>query len=89
MDSFLIITIAIVLLSMGMVLLRGVVGPSVYDRIQAANSFGTCTVIVIAFLSYVMGDESYLDIALIYALVNFIATIALLRYFRNKAFSGK
>ncbi len=73
--------IMIVLAGMGLVLLRALLGPTVYDRILAANAFGTKTVAFIALLCLVFEDTIFLDIALIYALINFIATIAFLKYF--------
>ena len=52
------------------------IGPSVYDRILAVNMFGTKTVILIGVLGYLTGRPAFLDIALVYALMNFITTIA-------------
>jgi len=79
------IVISIVLLSMGMVLVRAIKGPTMYDHILAANSFGTKTVVIIALMSDLIKDTMYLDIALVYALVNFIATIAILKYFKYQS----
>lgn len=76
-----IITLAI---SMGLILIRAILGPSIYDRILAGNAFGTTTVIMIALLTLALDNPMYLDIALIYALINFVTTIAFLRYFQNK-----
>ncbi len=70
-----------VLATMGMALLRGLLGPTVYDRILAVNLFGTKTVLLIALLAARSGRSDYLDIALLYALINFIGVIAVLKYF--------
>lgn len=78
-----------VLVSMGLVILRGIMGPTVFDRILAANSFSTHTVVVIALLGFVTNTMSFLDIAIMYALINFLSTIALLRYFRYGTFGEK
>lgn len=78
-----------ILVSMLLVLVRAVMGPTLYDRILAANAFGTKSVIVIALLVHVLDNTMYIDIALIYALVNFITTIAFLRFFRYKSFKGE
>ena len=59
-----------------------VCGPTVYDRMLAANMFGTLTVLLITLLGYTIDNDMYIDVALVYALVNFIATIAFLRYCR-------
>jgi multicomponent Na+:H+ antiporter subunit F len=61
-------------------IIRCVVGPSLYDRILAVNVFGTKTVLVIALLGFAMGRPDFLDIALVYALINFISVIGFLRY---------
>lgn len=73
-----------ILVSMGMVMLRGILGPTVFDRILAANSFGTNIVVLIALLGSLMNTVFFIDIALTYALINFITTVALLRYFQYK-----
>jgi len=54
----------------------------VYDRILAVNTFGTKTVLLIAILGFLMGRPDFLDIALVYALINFIGTIAVLKLVR-------
>ena len=69
-----------VLVSIGLALLRAFLGPTVFDRILAINSFGTKTVLLIALLAAAAGRGDYLDLALLYALLNFIGTMALLRY---------
>ena len=63
-----------------MVLYRGIKGPRVYDRLLAINSMGTKTVILIALIGYMYERPHFLDIALVYALINFIGTIAFLKY---------
>ena len=74
-------TIAI-LVTMIMALIRAIKGPSIYDRILAVNMFGTKTVLVIAVLGFLMGRPEFLDIALAYALINFVGTIAVLKVFK-------
>ncbi|MCB1601443.1 MAG: K+/H+ antiporter subunit F [Xanthomonadales bacterium] len=69
-----------ILVSMGLALLRTLLGPSVHDRILAVNSFGTKTVLLITLLGAMAGRGDYFDIALLYALINFIGTVALMRY---------
>lgn len=68
-----------VLVSMGLALTRALLGPSVYDRVLAVNTFGTKTVLLIAVLGFLTGRPDFLDISLIYALINFIGTIAVLK----------
>lgn len=70
-----------VLTAMFMVLSRAVIGPTIYDRILAVNVFGTMTVIFIAVFGFLTSRPDFLDIALVYALINFISTIAVLKFF--------
>lgn len=69
-----------VLVTMLLVLIRALLGPTVYDRILAINLFGTKTVLFIAVLGFLQGRPEWLDIALVYALINFIGTIAVLKF---------
>ena len=71
-----------ILITMALALLRAFIGPTLYDRILAVNMFGTKTVLIIAVLGFLMGRPDFLDIALVYALINFIGVIALLKYFK-------
>ena len=69
-----------VLITMLMALIRALLGPTAYDRILAINMFGTKTVLFIAVLGFLNGRPEFLDIALVYALINFIGTVAVLRF---------
>ena len=69
-----------ILMVMGLVLIRAILGPTVYDRILAVNMFGTKTVLLIALIAFISGRHDLLDIALAYALINFISVIAVLRF---------
>jgi multicomponent Na+:H+ antiporter subunit F len=73
---------AALLITMLLALIRAFAGPTLYDRILAVNVFGTKTVLMIAVLGFLMGRPDFLDIALVYALINFIGTIAVLKFFR-------
>ncbi|MFN7054250.1 monovalent cation/H+ antiporter complex subunit F [Hyphomonas sp.] len=74
------------LFGMALLLVRVLAGPTIYDRVMAVNSFGTKTVLVIGLLGYVMGRPDFLDIAMIYSLINFVTTIAILKFFRYRSF---
>jgi len=76
-------TIIAILIAMLIAIMRAALGPTLYDRILAINAFGTKTVLLIAALGYIMGRPDFLDIALVYALINFISIIAVLRFFEN------
>lgn len=71
-----------VLVCMILAMARAVLGPTVYDRIMAVNSFGTLTVLLIAVLGFMSGRPDFLDIALVYAFISFIGTLAVLKFIR-------
>ena len=62
---------------------RGALGPTAFDRVLAVNSIGTIMVLAIAVFGFFDGRPEFLDISLLYALINFIGTIAVLKYFRH------
>lgn len=71
-----------VLITMFLALARAAMGPTVFDRILAANMFGTKTVLLIAVAGFLAGRPEWLDLAIVYALVNFGGTIAVAKYCR-------
>lgn len=73
------------LIAMALMIVRACLGPSHYDRILAANSFGTKTVLLIAVMGFLFGRPQFLDIAIVYALINFVTTIALMKFFRYRS----
>ncbi len=72
---------AAVLVTMLLSMIRALKGPTVYDRVMALNMFGTKTVLIIALIGFLTGRPDFLDLALVYALLNFIGTITVLKYF--------
>jgi multicomponent Na+:H+ antiporter subunit F len=70
---------AALVVTMVVALVRAFLGPTLYDRILAVNMFGTKTVLMIAVLGFLMGRPEFLDIALVYALINFTSVIAVLK----------
>jgi len=79
---------AALLVCMVMTLVRSILGPTVFDRILAVNSFGTKTVLLIAVEGYLAGRPDFLDLALVYALMNFIGTIAVMKFTRFGDLAG-
>ena len=73
-------TIAL-LVAIALVLVRAILGPTIYDRVLAVNSIGTKIVLLIPVYGFLTGRPDFIDIALAYALINFIGTIAILKYF--------
>jgi multicomponent Na+:H+ antiporter subunit F len=70
---------------MGLALARAFSAPTVYDRILGVNMFGTKTVLFIATVGFLNGRPDFLDIAIVYALINFIGMVAVLRFFEYTA----
>ena len=79
MNVFVIVMVG-VFTTMFLALVRAFMGPTVFDRVLAANMFGTKTVLLIAVSGFLSGRPEWLDLALLYALMNFIGMIALLRF---------
>ncbi len=69
-----------VLLTMLLALVRAIRGPSVYDRILAVNMFATKTMLLIAVAGFLTERPEWLDLALLYGLISFIAVLAVLRF---------
>ena len=70
-----------ILVAMALAMVRALLGPTVYDRVLAVNMFGTKTVLMIAVLGFLSGRPDFLDLALLYALINFVGTLAVLKFF--------
>jgi len=68
--------------------IRAVRGPTLYDRVLAVNVFGTKAVMLLAIIGFIGSREGFIDIAILYALINFIATVALLRFVESKRLGG-
>ena len=78
-----VVTIA-TLITMAMALGRALLGPTIYDRLLAANMFGTKTVLLLSVVAFLYGRPDFLDLALVYALINFIGVIAVLEFIRQR-----
>ena len=72
------------LVSMALALARALLGPTVYDRILAVNAFGTKTVLLVAVFGFLTDRPDFLDISMLYALINFVGTIAVLKFFEYR-----
>ena len=69
----------VILIAIAVGLVRAFRGPTLYDRVMAANMIGTLTVLMVAVLGFMTGRPEFLDIALVYVLISFVSTIAVLR----------
>jgi multicomponent Na+:H+ antiporter subunit F len=70
---------------MALALIRALLGPTVYDRVLAVNMFGTKTVLLLSVLAFLFGRPDFLDLALAYALINFVGVLAVLVFSRSRA----
>ena len=73
------------LITMGLALVRAILGPTVYDRVLSVNMFGTKTVLLLSVIACLGGRPDFLDLALAYALINFIGVLAVLEFFKSRA----
>lgn len=79
----LLIAAVAILATMALALTRAILGPSVYDRVLAVNMFGTKTVLLLAIMAFAAGRTDFLDLALAYALINFIGVLAVLWFVKD------
>lgn len=79
MTTVLVITAMAIFATMAMALVRALKGPTIYDRIVSVNVFGTKTVLIIALITYITGHADLIDVAMVYALINFIAIVTVLK----------
>ncbi len=70
------------LAALALVIARALLGPTVFDRLQAANTTGTLTLMLLAVIGFLTGRPEFLDLALTYGLLNLVATISVLKFFR-------
>ena len=80
-SSFLLICIVILAVLALLCLLRAILGPKLADRIMAVNMMGTMTIAIIALLSVYLGENSILDICLLYAAASFVSVIVLTKIY--------
>lgn len=86
MNSILLVIAAAILVTMSLALIRAMLGPTVFDRVLALNMFGTKTVLLICVVCFIYGRTDFLDLALLYSLMNFIGMVALLRFSQFEGF---
>jgi len=70
------------LVALGLVLVRAILGPTVFDRVQAGNTIGTLAMLLLAVIGFLTGRPEFLDLAIIYGLLNVVGTVAVLKFFR-------
>jgi multicomponent Na+:H+ antiporter subunit F len=71
------------LVTLALVMVRAIAGPTVFDRVLAANSIGSVAMLLLAVLGFLSGRPEFLDLAITYGLLNIVGTIAVLKFFRQ------
>ena len=71
------------LVSLALVVTRAILGPTVFDRVQAGNTVGTLAMMLLAVIGFLTGRPEFLDIAITYGLLNVVGTIAVLKFFQR------
>ncbi|ESR22752.1 monovalent cation/H+ antiporter complex subunit F [Lutibaculum baratangense] len=71
-----------ILVALGLAVARALLGPTVFDRMLAVNSIGNFAILMLAVFGFLTGRPEFLDIGILYALLNVIGTIAVLKFFR-------
>lgn len=71
-----------VLVALALGVLRALRGPTVFDRVLAGNAIGTGAIMLLALIGFLTGRPEFLDIGILYALLNIIGTLAVLKFFR-------
>ena len=74
-----------ILVTMVLALIRAIRGPTVYDRVLAVNMFGTKTALLLSVVAFLYGRPDFLDLALTYALINFVGVLAVLEFFQKRS----
>jgi len=69
------------LATLSLALARAILGPTVFDRAQAANTIGTAALLALAVLGFLTGRPDFLDLAITYGILNLVGTIAVLKFF--------
>jgi multicomponent Na+:H+ antiporter subunit F len=73
-------------IAIALILIRALRGPTLYDRVVALNTLATKIILLLGVIGYLTGRPDFLDIAVLYALINFVSTIAILKFFRYRSF---
>jgi multicomponent Na+:H+ antiporter subunit F len=77
-----------IVVAAALALVRALKGPTIFDRLVAANAIGNAAIVFLAVLGLLDGRPDFLDIALVYALLNVIGVFAVLKFFRYGPLGG-
>lgn len=76
------VTAIAILIALTLSVIRALLGPTVFDRALAANTVGTLAILLLATAGFLFGRPEFLDIGITYGLLNLIATLAVLKFWR-------
>lgn len=71
-----------IVISIGLCIVRALKGPTVFDKVLAANTIGSLAILLVAVVGFLSGRPAFLDIGITYGLLNLIATLAVLKFWR-------
>ena len=71
------------LVTLALAIARAIAGPTVFDRVLAANSVGTVAMLLLSVIGFLNDRPEFLDLAITYGLINAVGTIAVLKFFRQ------
>ena len=74
---------AALLATLALALARALAGPTVFDRVLAMNTIGTVAVLLLAVIGFLTARPEFLDLAIVYGMLNVVGTIAVLKFFRH------
>lgn len=74
-----------VLAALSLAVARALAGPTAFDRLLAANVIGNGAIMLLALFGFLTGRPAFLDIGIVYSLLNVIGTLAVLKFFRYGA----
>jgi multicomponent Na+:H+ antiporter subunit F len=84
MDKYLLAVAVIIAINAFICLYRAIAGPTIQDRLLAVNIVSTKTLIVVVLVTFIFNEHFFLDVAMVYALLNFVVTVALSRYLETE-----
>ncbi|MCG6113646.1 MAG: monovalent cation/H+ antiporter complex subunit F [Mesorhizobium sp.] len=71
-----------VMVALALAVVRVLAGPTVFDRLVAANKIGNGVILLLALFGFMNGRPEFLDIGILYGLLNIIAVFAVLKFLR-------
>ena len=74
---------AAILVALSLAVTRALLGPTMFDRLLAGNAVGTLAILLLSVVGFLTGRPDWLDLALVYGLLNLIGTLAVLKFFRH------